>query len=357
MKTYLKYLIKIFLKSFAYITLVMISLIFIINLLSELDFFKEMNISAIFPLKLAFLNTPSLTFEIFPFIFLISTQFFFINLFNNNEIQIFKYSGLKNIKILSIIIITTFTLGFLIVLFFYNFSSNLKNIYLELKSSYTSDGKYLAVITKNGLWIKDKVDNKNLIVNSNKLENNFLIDTFITELSEEFGAIRTIKSNKINILNKEWVIYDAEIFENNNKINKETISMKTNFDYDRIQSLFSNLSALSIKKLFELRENYISLSYSTTEINAHIQKLISFPIYLTLMTILSAAIMFNTKNFKSYALKITIGFFLSVIVYYCNNFFYVLGITEKIPYNSAIWAPLIVLSIINLFVMRNINEK
>ena len=357
MKTYLKYLIKIFLKSFTYITLIMISLIFIINLLSELDFFKEINISSAFALQLAFLNAPSLIFEIFPFIFLISTQFFFINLFNNNQIQIFKYSGLKNTRILSILIITTFGLGFFIILFFYNFSANLKNIYLELKSSYTSDGKYLAVITKNGLWIKDKINNKNLIVNSNKLEKNFLVDSFITELSEEFEAIRTIKSNKIDILNKEWVIYDAVIFENDNKINKETISITTNFDYDRIQSLFSNLSALSLKELFELKENYKSLNYSTTEVNIQIQKLISFPIYLILIIILSATIMFNTKNFKSYTLKIAIGFFLSVIIYYFNNFFKVLGVTEKIPYISAIWAPLILLSIINLFVMRNINEK
>jgi len=357
MKTYLKYLIKIFLKSFAYVSLVMFGLIFIINLLSELDFFKEINISSTFALQLAFLNAPSLIFEIFPFIFLISTQFFFINLFNNNEIQIFKYSGLKNTRILSIIIITTFALGFFIVLFFYNFSSSLKNIYLELKSSYTSDGKYLAVITKNGLWIKDKVDNKNLIVNSNKLEKNLLVDAFIVELNEEFESIRAIKSNKIDILNKEWIIYNAEIFENNNKINKETIFIKTNFDYNRIQSLFSNLSALSFKELFELKENYKSLNYSTTEVDIQIQKLISFPIYITLMTILSAVIMFNTKNFQSYTLKVAIGFFLSVIVYYFNNFFNALGITEKISYNSSIWVPLILLSIINLFVMRNINEK
>ena len=34
-------------------------------------------------------------FEMFPFIFLITSQAFFIKLFNNNELEIFKYSGLK----------------------------------------------------------------------------------------------------------------------------------------------------------------------------------------------------------------------------------------------------------------------
>ena len=39
--------------------------------------------------------------------------------------------------------------------------------------------------------------------------------------------------------------------------------------------------------------------------------------------------MMNTKNIKSKNLKITIGLFFSVIIYYINNFFYVLGKTEK----------------------------
>ena len=36
-------------------------------------------------------------------------------------------------------------LGIVIITLYYSFSSNLKNFYLELKSNYTSDNKYLAV--------------------------------------------------------------------------------------------------------------------------------------------------------------------------------------------------------------------
>ena len=98
MKTYIKFLSKIFLNSFFYVSSIMISLIFILNLLSELDFFKDINVSPFFPVYLSLLNSPTLVFEMFPFIFLISTQLFFITLFNNNELIIFKYSGLKNSK-------------------------------------------------------------------------------------------------------------------------------------------------------------------------------------------------------------------------------------------------------------------
>ena len=64
------------------------------------------------------------------------------------------------------------------------------------------------------------------------------------------------------------------------------------------------------------------------EIDLHLQKLISFPLYFTLMTILAAIIMFNTKQFKSVSFKITIGLFFCVIIYYLNNF---LSCDTKIP--------------------------
>ena len=272
MKTYTKFLIGIFLKSFLFVLTIILSLVFIINLLGELDFFKDIETTTFFTIYLALINSPSIIFEIFPFIFLISTQLFFIKLFDKNQIQIFKYTGLKNSKIFIIISIVSIALSFFIITIFYNASSNLKSFYLELKSKYTKDGKYLAVINKNGLWIRDKIEDKILIINSSKIDENFLIDSFITEFDQNYNVVRNIKSKKINIKNYEWEIMDPEIFEENISSRKDIIKIKSNFDYKRIQSLFSNLNSLSILELIELKKNYDLLNYSTVEVNIRIQK-------------------------------------------------------------------------------------
>ena len=80
MKTYIKFIIKTFFNSLLFVFLIMISLVFILNLLTELDFFKEIEVDIYFPIFLSLLNSPSMIFEIFPFIFLITTQLFFIKL-------------------------------------------------------------------------------------------------------------------------------------------------------------------------------------------------------------------------------------------------------------------------------------
>ena len=358
MKTYIKFLIYIFIKSFVFVSLVLLSLIFILNLLTELEFFKNIQVKTYYPMYIALLNTPSLLFEMFPFVFLLTTQVFFVNLLNNNQIQIFKYSGLKNSSIMIILSTLSFSIGIILIIFFYNLSSNLKNFYLEEKIKHTLDGKYLAVITNNGLWIKDVVNKKVNIINASKVDRNLLLNVFITEFDEKFEVIRNIQSQKIDIKNKIWKIYDANIYNNNGSVEKiDNINFKSNFDYKKIQSLFSNLSSLSLLELFELRKNYKSLSYSTTEVDVQIQKIISFPLYFTLMTLLAAILMFNTKKFKNTTFKLAIGLFMSVIIYYMNNFFMILGNTEKIPVLISIWVPLFVILIINSIAMIKINEK
>ena len=121
---------------------------------------------------------------------------------------------------------------------------------------------------------------------------------------------------------------------------KNEIIIYSNFNYKRINSLFSNLSSLSFFELLELKKNYETLNYSTIDVNLQIQKIISYPLFLTLMTIFSSIIMLNSKKYKSNTLKISIGLFLCVIIYYVNNLFNVMGSTEKINYLLSIWIPI-----------------
>ena len=358
MKTYIKFLIFIFFKSFVFVSLILLSLIFVLNLLTELEFFKNIEVTTYYPMFVSLLNTPSLLFEMFPFVFLLTTQVFFVNLLNNNQIQIFKYSGLKNSNIMFILSIVSFTFGIFLITFFYNLSSNLKNFYLEQKIKYTLDGKYLAVITNNGLWIKDIVEKRNNIINASKIDQNLLFNVFITEFDENFEVERNIKSEKVDVQNKLWTIHNASIYEKNgNVLKKDKLNFRSNFDYKKIQSLFSNLSSLSLIELFELRKNYKSLNYSTTEVDVQIQRIVSFPFYFTLMTILAAILMFNTKKLNNTTLKLAIGLFASVIIYYMNNFFVIMGNTEKMPVLISIWMPLFVLMILNFIGLLRINEK
>ena len=103
MKTYIKFLINLFNSSFFKVFTIFFMIIFILNILEQVEFFENANLSFLYLVFLSFLNTPSIVFEILPFIFLLTTQLFFIKLIDKNELEIFKYNGLDNMKIIKIL--------------------------------------------------------------------------------------------------------------------------------------------------------------------------------------------------------------------------------------------------------------
>ncbi len=357
LNTYKRYILSLYSKTLVEIVLIFFSLILIINIFEEINFLQNEDVSGFFPVFLSLLNTPSIIFDILPFIFLISTLLFFIKLINKNELSIFKYAGITNIQILRVIVFFSFIIGLFLIVGFYTFTSKLKNQYLLIKNQFTTDDKYLAVITANGLWIRDEINGSINIVNADKINNDRLVNVSIVQFDKNYNLLQIIQSDDVNIKSKNWNINDPLVTKKNVTNKLEFINLDSNFDIEVVNSLFSNLSSMSLFKLRELKKDYKKLGYSTVGIEVYQNKIFSVPIYLSIMTLLSAIIMFNSKFRKSKIFNIILGISLSVIIYYVNYFSGLLGETGKIPIVLSVWLPLIILIIISLIGLVRVNEK
>ena len=355
--TYKKYILNLFTKTLIEVILIFFALILIINLFEEINFLKNENVSGFYPVFLSLLNAPSVIFDILPFIFLVSTIFFFIKLMDKNELFIFKYSGITNNKILGLLVLCSFFIGVLIIFGFYTFSSKLKSHYLQIKNEFTSDNKYLAVITENGLWIKDEINGKINIINADKINENLLINVSIVQFDKNFNLLQSIESKEVDVKSKYWIIKNPIVTKENVTNKLEFINLNSNFDLEKISNLFSNLSAMSVMELIKLKKDYFSLGYSTVDIAVYQHKIFSIPIYLSIMTLLSGIIMINSKYKKSKIFNIILGISLSVIIYYVNYFSGLLGVNGKIPIILSVWLPLIVLILISMIGLVRLNEK
>ena len=358
-KIYAKHIYKVYLVRFAYISLIFSSLIFIMNILEELKFFSEIeDVGVGLPIFLTILNLPSILFQIFPFIILITTQFFFMKFQSNSEILIFKNNGINNLKIILHLSLIVFIIGILIISIFHFISSNMKNNYLQFKNKYTKDNKYLAVINENGLWIKDIVDNQIMIIHSEKINKNILENIAITTYDNEFRNNNSIVARKANINNQVWKLEDVSIIDSSGK--RENISsykIETNFDYIKINSLFSNLESLNLIELIKQKKDFQSVGLNVSDINLYLNRYFSLPINLIIFSLLSAILMFNVKFKKSTSFVLITGILLSVIIYYIYYFFGLLGSNDKIPILFAVWLPSLILFLSCTIGIVNINDK
>ena len=235
------------------------------------------------------------------------------------------------------------------------------NIYLELKSSYSSDGKYLAVVTKNGLWIKENIENGNRIISAKKPDGFFLVDVTIFHLNKQSNLTEKIVSTKANIKENIWALENVTLLKNENGMFEEEkfdiYKINSIYNHEKINSLFKNFDTMSFFDLVVNYKDFLKKGYNKTFLNQNLHSMLSLPFFLFMMTALAAILTLNTLK-KSDNLKfIVVGLLVSVLIFYLKDLSIALGQTERIPLILAVWAPVIALSLFTFIGVLQINEK
>ena len=358
LKKYQIYLFSLFLKKFIIFIIIFFCLVIIINFFEEIRFAEKYNAEFYFSIYLSILNAPSLIFEMFPFIFLITVKLVYLDLNDKNEFKILKSNGVSNTKIVYLLIILSFFIGLFLLLFFYSFSSSLKSKYLDTKNNFSNTNEYLAIVKDDGLWIKEELDGSIYIIHAEKFYKDILKSITITEMDNYYDNKSTIIAKEANILSKNWKLDNVILVDRNGKkSNFKSYVYNSSFNGEIISNLFSNLNSLNIYELHELSNNYVKIGYSNTDVKLHLNKIYSMPIFYILMTILGFVIINRIKNFKSRFFVILFGIFISVVVYYLNYFSGVLGNNGSLPINLSVWAPLLILFLICNIGMLKVNEN
>ena len=358
-KKYHNYLTRLFLKNILVILLVFVFLSFFLNIFEEIKYFENKENSIYYPILLTILNIPSIVFEILPFIFLLAVMFFFINLFEKDEISLLRSHGINNFKVTTLISMASLMIGLILIVIYYSFSANLKSLYLNIKYQYSDAGDHLAVVNEGGLWIKEKSkDERIFIINATNYKKNSLNNINITELDINYKPLRTIISKNADISKKSWFLENVKIYSSDKKteILKDYI-YESSFDGKIISNLYSNLNSLNIIQLIELQKNYEAIGYSATEVKLHLNKILSLPLYLTLTAIIGALLMFKFNFIKSKFFLIVIGVLVSVIFYYINYFSILFGKNETLPIFISVWLPQVIMFLVCVIGLMRLNES
>ena len=358
LKKYHYYIYSQFIKSFLLISLVFFSIVIIVNFFEEIRFAEKHNTETYFTIYLSFLNAPTLMFEIFPFIFLLTIKFFYLNLEDKNELEVFKTNGISNLKLIYLLTLLTSIIGIVILIFYYSLSSKLQSKYLDIKNKFSNNNEYLAVVKDDGLWIKEEREKNLFIIHAEKFDKDSLQNVTITEANEYYNNKTTINAEKANVSSKNWLLNNVTLLsEEGEKKNLKSFVYNSSFNGEIISNLFSNLNSLNIYQLHKLSNNYSKIGYSNTEVKIHLNKIYSMPIFYMLMTILGFIMINKLKIIKSRFFTIIFGILFSVLIYYINYFSGLLGNNGVLPIYLSVWVPLLLIFLICMIGIIKINEN
>ena len=355
-----KYLAKEFFKIVINTSLIFFCLGFVLNLFEEINFFKDLEVGLNIPIILSFLFVPSLLYNMFPFVILISGIWFFLRIKKTDEIIALKVSGISNFSIIIIPSIVSIILGILIITAFNPITSVLVKKYEIIKGSYEKDQEYLAAITVNGIWIKEKNINKNNIIRSSNLNNENLIRVTIYEFDKENNFVKRIEAKSANISSFNWILKDVTIIDADGNYLSSNISRLdyiSMYDIQKIKSLYSNLDTISFWNLKNEIQLLEARGYSTREMEAKFQRSFAFPFFLLSMVLLSGVFTLGMTFKENNWSYVFIAIITSVLIFYFNDFSAALGKTEKLPILISVWMPIVIIFIFSGAGVIHANQK
>ena len=354
------YMAKGFLKIILNMSLIFFCLGFIINLFEEINFFKDFDVGIEIPILLSLLYIPNLLYNAFPFVILLSGIWLFQKIKKTDEIIAMKVSGMSNFSMIMVPSILAMILGIFIITSINPITSVLVKKYETNRGSYEKEQNYLAAITENGIWIKEKNFGKNYIIRSQQLDNQKLIDLTIYEFDYSNNFLRRIEASSADISSLNWNLKDAKVIDKDGKTiskNIDNLSYRSMYDIKKIKSLYSNLDTISFWNLEKEIKLLKDRGYSTSEMRTKLQRSLAFPFFLLSMILLSGVFTLGMRLKENNWTYIFVAIITSVLIFYFNDFSAALGKTEKLPIEVSVWMPIIIIFIFGAVGLIHANQK
>jgi lipopolysaccharide export system permease protein len=363
LKSINRYIINEYIKSLFIVIAVMLSIILLINLLDEFNFFKsKKDLKFIFFIIFTILKVPNVLINLFPFIVLFGGIVFYLKIYNHNEVISLRVMGYSNIQIILIPALTSFVIGYIIVFLIVPFSSSMLKYYEDLRSEY-NETKNLVFVNETGIWVLDKNEKEKNIIRIEKINKDFSSVNQITiynyDISNNF--IKRIDADEGNIKDKNWQLNKVHIISGNKKSNKENYlnnyNYTSNININELKNIYKNTETTSLLDINKEMQTLEDKGYSTIDLRIRYQKLISFPIYLLAMSILSGLMIINLGKTSNYLKYGSYGVIISIIIYFLNDLSITIAKSGIISVDFSVWIPIFLIILINLVGITQVNAK
>jgi len=355
-----KYLGKKFIKIVINTSLIFFCMGFIMNIFEEINFFKDFDVNIITPIILSLLFVPSLLNNFFPFVILLSGIWFFLRIKKTDELTAMNVSGMSNLSIIIIPSILSIILGIFFVTALNPITSVLVKKYESIKGSYEKDQDYLATVTVNGIWIKEKGAKSNYLVRASNLEKENLINVTIYEFDKNNNFTRRVEADSANITSLKWILKNIRVINADGIVATENIqdpSYFSMYDIKKIKSIYSNLDTISFWNLEHEIKLLQQRGYSTKEMQVKLHRSLAFPFFLLSMVLLSSVFTLGTRFNDNNWTYVFLAIISSILIFFFNDFSAALGKTDKLPVELSVWMPITIIFTFSFVGIIHANQK
>ncbi len=343
------YLTRQFFISFVIVFFIFAALIILGDFVEQFRKSTGKNVPLKIIFQLATFNFLSLVEFIIPIVAFLSALLTYLLLIRNSESLIISSVGISNIRILIPGIIIYFIIGTFFVLIINPLSAVFYDRYTELEYKYIAKSDKFASITKNGIWLKQFNNKKNIssVLYAQQISNNgsTLLNFMLLEYDDKGAFQGRLDGKKAVLENGFWAMDEVQISP---KYNQASFNIKhyyeTNIKPSDITNSLSSPDSISIWKMGKFINFLEDLGYSAREFKLYYYNLIILPFFLSFLTILASSLVSDLRQNSRLTKVIISAFVIIFVIYFLSNLLNALGSSSQIsPIMAKIATPIFVL--------------
>lgn len=343
------YLVKNFFTTFVIVFLIFAALLIIGDFVEQFrkSVGKDVPIKII--LQLAVFNFFSLIEFIIPIVAFFAALLAFIILIKNSEFLIIGSVGISNMRILIPAVIIYFIIGVFFVIIINPLSAVFYDNYTELEYKYIAKSDKFASITKNGIWLKQFNNKKNVssVLFAQQISNNgtTLHNYMLLEYDENGVFQGRLDGKEAELKNGFWKMNNVQISPKYDQASfSDSLQYKTNIKPNDITNSLSAPDSISFWRMRKFIIFLEDLGYSAREFKLYYYNLIIMPFFMSFLALLASSLTNNLKQNSKLSKTIFSAFVIIFIIYFLSNLLDALGSSSQIsPFLAKIITPIFVI--------------
>jgi len=342
-----RYFARRFLWTFAWITVVFLVLIALIDMIEQLGHFSsEAGFGQV--LGLVLLNTPAGIYQILPLIMILAAIAMFLGLARTSELVVTRATGRSALRALAAPAVTAFVIGCLGLAFFNPIVAATSKRFSALSELYRSGGTNTLSLSAEGIWLRQGDGESQTVIHAARAnpEATTLFDVTFLEYAPTGGPLRRIEAARARLDAGDWLLEDTKTWPLGRSVNPEadavrqdTLRLNSTLTEDRIRDSFGQPSAISFWDLPAYIEQLEDAGFSARRHAVWLQMELSQPLFLVALVVISAAFTMQHQRTGRTGVAVLTTILLGFALYYVRNFAQILGENGQIPIPLAAWAP------------------
>lgn len=310
-------------------------------------------------LEMGLYKLPEVGQQLIPFAILFAGILTLWQLSRRQELVILRCAGLSAWRFLSPLFISAALFGLFYITILHPFSAHMITKYEAMQSLYLGQTKNLVSVSKNGLWLKEKDSEGEIIfyaasVTLPQWELHNVMALFFDNNSNNY---QRVDANKALLKDGQWVFQDVKI----NRPGTPTLSppiytIATEMSQSDLQESFADPETISFWDLPEFIQTLKETGLEATALEIYYQNLLSQPLLMASMILIAAAVTLRAPRAQKNLILILIGIAAGFSIFFLSSFLKALGVTHQIPVMLSAWAPSLICCFVGTSILMQTED-